>query len=191
MGRIEFWLVFIISVCIIKMSSKQQMLSLLCVLAMALQITAISTSYWSDKSGQYNGLSGDAHMGLWKACVSGSGTYSGVSASMDGCIDTPPSETISPKFPKNSLHAVRAFAIMGVVFVFLASFGMMYMPSYRKSQLTLLIAGGLSSLIAGAIWAGELLKIDNMKMKPGYSFYLNLVGGLLALVASVCFYKNK
>ncbi len=161
------------------MSNKQYTLYGLGILALALQITAISTESWSEKSADGQ----EAHFGLWKACDD------------KDCSHLPPSEKDDSKFPKNSLYAVRAFAIMGVIFMFIGLSCMMYMKNNKRCQLMCFIASGISSLIAMAIWAGELKKIyantgdvTKVDFDLGYSFYLNLVGGLIALATAFYYY---
>lgn len=179
------------------MSNKQEMLYGLCMVALALQLTAVCTDHWSVKNIKMSDADAgaDINMGLWKGCGEGWAKYQGISGDSDVCLHLPIEGMKT--FPKNALQAARVFAIMGIVLVFVALVCMMYMKNYKKCQLMCLLAGGLSSLIAMAIWSSEMLKIkigDNsksVKFNPGYSFYLNLVGGLAAMGAAAYYYYGK
>lgn len=159
----------------------------LCIATLALQLTAISTDHWSVK--KKNGSDPNLNIGLWKACgkdVDSSIPKVNINESL--CVHLPMDGWKS--FPKNSLEAVRAFAILGSVLVFMSLMCMMYMKSYKRCQLVCLVAGGLCSLIAEGIWVAELTKLKPADNKPavkfdlGYSYYLNMGGGLLALVCA-------
>jgi hypothetical protein len=180
------------------MSNKQEMLYGLCMVAMALQLTAICTEHWSVKSasGLPSGDSADLAMGLWKLCGEASGKVMNISGDVDACAHLPLDGVKT--FPKNSLYAARAFALVGVIMVFSALMCMMYMKGYKRCQLVSLLAGGAASIIASIVWAAELLKVKfddsqqgTIKFSPGYSFYLNLAGGLVALMAAVYYYYGK
>jgi hypothetical protein len=183
------------------MSNKNEMLYGLCMIALALQLSAISTGHWSVKSldsyipnlPKKDGV--DVSMGLWKACGeiwAKEGKYSG---NMDMCVHLPIDGVKT--FPKNSLYAVRAFSIIGVLLIFMGMMCMMYGKGYKRCQLVFLVAGGLSAIIANSIWAAELLKIKphdgsaTIKFNPGYSFYLNLGGAVVALVAAAYHHFGK
>jgi len=179
---------------------KKMLLPGLCVVALALQISAISTEMWSKgtvpASSTVATAKVETNLGLWKLC--GKLMISGKPTEKD-CFHLPQGD--NKKFPKNSLYAVRAFAVTGAVLIFVA-LGCMLMQRHkgkemRKCTLACLIAGGISSLIANVIWATELLHIKGgsgvvteIKTKPNVSFYLNLVGGLVALGASALCWKK-
>jgi len=178
------------------MSNKQEMLYGLCMVAMALQLSAICTEHWGTASASSSGLpvpsgmSGETSMGLWKMC----GDIWNKQQELDTCMHLPPDGTKT--FPKNSLYAVRAFALMGVILVFLALTCMMYMKEYKKCQFVGLLAGGVASIIASVVWVAKMLKVKpddespDIKFSPGYSFYLNLGGGLVALVVAAAYYYS-
>ncbi len=155
----------------------------LCVLVLALQVSAIATTYWSVKS--QNSL--NLHLGLWKFCAEGD------KSDLSGCKHLPPDNNSS--FPKNSLYAARVFAILGAALVFCALMCSMFVKLSKDCQTMCLIAGGLSSLIAMSIWAAEMLKISidsslEIKFNPGYSFYLNMVGGVCALITAYVNFRS-
>lgn len=183
------------------MSNKQEMLYGLCMVALAMQLTAVSTENWSVKSGDSylphlpKGDHLDIAFGLWKGCGEGWGKVSRISGNVDVCVHLP-IEGVKT-FPKNSLYAARAFAVIGSVLIFMAMTCMMYMKNHKRCQLVMLMAGGMASIIASIIWAAEMLKVkvdDNgptIKFNPGYSFYLNMVGGLVGLLAAAYYYYGK
>jgi len=160
--------------------NKKVLLLLLALSTITLQVVAISTPYWATQS--MSQLSEKSHWGLWKDCITLGGAKQ--------CTHLPPSG--NDKFKKNSLEATRAFAIMGPVLVFLG----MVLPIAKAHiwKCMLLLLGSLSSLIAMTIFATELLKPfedqpSGMKGTPGYSFYLNMVGGVMGLVTVLVCWK--
>jgi len=148
---------------------------------LVLQVVAMSTEYWSVKSGDG---SAKTNMGLWKWCMS-----------------VPPQvpETCShlpvdgdKTFPKNSLYAVRSFAVLSS----LLTVGALACVLMKKMQYygMLLAGAGICSLVACTIWSAELLKPNDqvdLKYNVGYSFYINLVAGLGAIGASLVYMQQK
>ena len=157
--------------------NKQGIVYLLLVVAIALQVSAISTDHWSCHKD--TGIT--MHIGLWKMCMDVPGGTK--------CSHAPPEGVDAKGFPKNSLYAVRAFAILGVLLVAFSLVCAAYLKGNNKCQVMCLVGGAVCSIIANIIWAAELLKFggstnDAIKADPGYSFYLNLSGGLVALLAA-------
>ena len=145
------------------MSSKQQIVSGLVLVALALEIAAIATPNWGSSSG--------LTIGLWKSCLSGG-----------QCVQLP--MNADDTFPKNSLHAVRAFCIMSAVFLFLSICPSAHMPlDVGGKSKALMMAGGVSALLAMVIWLAEFSKLSGNKITPAYSFYLNVGAAICALGA--------
>ncbi len=177
------------------MSNKQEMLYGICMVALALQLTAVCTEHWGVKSVTPQSgsgfTSGDVSLGLWKSCAD---QWNKQEYDAD-CMHLPLEGVKS--FPKNSLYAARAFAIMGVILIFMGLMCMMYGKNYKRCQLVCLLTGGISSIIANVVWIAEMgkVKLDDsqpaFKFNPGYSFYLNLAGGLAGLAAAGYYYYGK
>lgn len=182
------------------MSNKQEILYGLGMIALALQIGAISTDHWSVASASKlnaslpQGVHGDAAVGLWRACGEVWGKSGNQSADANVCIHLPIDGLKS--FPKNSLYAARTFSILGVLMIFGALMCMMYMQKYTRCQLMMLIGGGISCLIGMAIWGAELKKIKYDDSKPaikmdfGYSYFLAMAAGFVALIAAFYHYRG-
>lgn len=160
------------------LSKNCKVVCLLGLLVFVLQIVAIATPNWGTDS-----VSGvKITSGLWKGCVK-------VSGSNEQCVHLPPA--MDPNYPKNSLDACRAFVVMGAVLVFLSMLLTVSYPAKVRMAASLLLAGGLSSLLGTIIWATDLTKIKDpstgtrFKMAYGYSYYLNLVAALVAIVVGV------
>lgn len=157
------------------MNNKDMCVGLFSVAALGLQITSVSTDFWT--------VSDNLNWGLWKMCAKGM-----------KCAHLPPPN--DSKFPANSLRAAQAFALLGPILVALAVLCMWLYPERKDCQCALLALGGVASLIAMIIWLVDLLKISgstgpmSQKGTPGYSFYLNLAGGVSALIASGCCYQG-
>ena len=161
-------------------------LLLLGVVALGLNVTAVATEEWSVLSHSGGGKS---TVGLWKACDKG------MTGGANTCVDMPnnndPNKT---HFKKIALDVCRAFAIISLLLILI---GLWLVVTGHKHACLFLLGGGLSSLIAMGVWAGEMLKPYNnwgnkKAMSPGYSFYLNLAGGVLAVIAGLaCWRKPK
>jgi len=177
------------------MSNKQEILYGLCMVAVALQLSAICTENWSVDPQDIAGVKLDASLGLWKACGDIS-VSDGTSVEAEACLHLPVNDWKS--FPTNSLYAARAFSILGVMLVFMGLVSMMYMKGRKRFQLVCVLLGGLCSVVANIVWASDMFSVvsppmkgaqlKKLKMKPGYSFYLNLVGGLVSLVSAAYLY---
>lgn len=190
------------------MSKKQEVIHLLCMIALALQVTAISTKKWSvldlknediltSMVGELpSHFESEASIGLWKACGNIWGSVNDVSGNVCGCVDLPVESWES--FPKRSLHVVRFFSILGAIFMLV---GLVYLKKSKKSAATCLLIGGLCSLIATMVWYNNFLEVKlnvdqvtvaTVQMSLGYSYYLNLLASLLALGLGVsCLGKGK
>lgn len=167
--------------------NKKLLLTLLALGALALQVTAVSTQYWATKSAGAAIAVEKSHWGLWRECTYVSGTNN-----LKECSHLPPSG--NTKFKKNSLETTRAFAIMGPLFVFISLlFSFMY-PLSHQLQCLFMLLGALSSVIAMIIFSSELLRpFENSAGKPGspgYSFYLNLAGGVTAFIAAFACWQS-
>jgi hypothetical protein len=192
------------------MSSKQDIIYGMGLIILALQVTAISSPQWSrhqdaDKMKSLNLSKFEMDLGLWKSCATAAGDLSKVfsqdvvkgKAEVDVCLHLPPDDNkIFDKFPKNSLEAVRAFALMGPLFVFLGLMCMMYMKNWKRCPMVFLLLGGLFSLVANIIWVAEFRKLNvgsvsDVKFNPGYSFYLNMAGGVLGLLGAAYYYYGN
>jgi hypothetical protein len=150
--------------------------TLLAMTAIFLQVSAISTNHW-----QTGKLLGDIpyNSGLWKKC------------SKKECDEHLPPDNKEKGYPKNSLEATRAFAILGPVLIVLGLSLMYLQNTNKKLQTVLLVCGALASLISIIIYSAELLKIKlgntEIHGSPGYSYYLNMAGGVMGLVTVFAF----
>lgn len=169
------------------MSNKQDVVSGLVLVALGLGLTSVATHHWSTRG--KDGIKGN--MGLWKLCLDVKGGAN--TSSVEGCVDLP-LEGVK-KFPKNSLHAVRAFSIMGVVLLFLSLLCTMYMKSHKRYAMMLLLGGALSLVISAVVWGLEFREVwfDNNKTEfnLSWSWGLNLASGLVALFAVGVLYYGK
>lgn len=190
------------------MSQKQEVIHLLCMIALALQVTAIFTKKWSvldlknediltSMVGELpSHFESEASIGLWKACGNIWGSVNDVSGNVCGCVDLPVESWES--FPKRSLHVVRFFSILGAILMVV---GLVYLKKSKKCAATCLLLGGLCSFIATMVWYNNFLEVKlnldevtvaTLQMSLGYSYYLNLLASLLAIGLGVsCLGKSK
>jgi len=163
------------------------MMYALLVLVLALQVVSMVTVHWSVKTG--NGQ--QMQVGLWKWCLD---TQNG----SPSCTDLPPSDMSN--FPKNSLYAVRALVALSAVLVVSA----IVCLSMGKGKCLPMLLGvaGISSLAANVVWAKEMMKFTfytgnpnvptiEVKTRPCYSFWLNMLAGLGAIGLAMVPMKGK
>ena len=168
------------------MSNKSTIVYSMGLVAIVLELVAIIQPNWMKQSS--SGVAAyETNVGLWKTCGKGGG--------IDMCENIPIGQ--NKNFPKHSLEACRILAVLGIVLSFLGLLCVcLCRPENKGVQMSLLILGGLCSIIASIVWSSELLKIKNEQgetnnFKPDYSLYLNLVGGVLSLgMAGYIQYKN-
>lgn len=147
----------------------------LALVALLLQLLAVSTNHWSVRSQQApaGGISLDIYMGLWKICTDAGDDR----ADMIGCKYLPPDD---PQFPAKSLHTVRMLSLIALLLTLCG------VVSKRR---LCLVAGGICSLLACLVWYNNLMQIRvmgplEMKFDIGYSLLLNFIGGVMALMAT-------
>lgn len=155
------------------------------ILSLALQVVAISTNNWnSNMSGPGTPVSAKPHMGLWKMCT----------PSLDTCVHLPPHD--DKLFPKNSLYAVRVFALLSVLFLLASLMSAYTYPGKKRYCCNLMIMSSICGVIACAVWGTELRSLfvtgtsNKLKGELGYSWYLMLVGSVAPLVLSLYCRKN-
>ena len=149
---------------------RKTLITVLCLVIAVMQIVAVTTSYWScDQSNTF-------HMGLWKACAS------------EMCVDIPVDGDNS--YPVIPLNFARGLSILGCTSIIL--FLLFHLSGKGKSlHIPLLVLGGMSSLISCLIWYTTLRSQAPYGVVPkgdlhlGYSFYLNMVAGLLVVPAVI------
>jgi Na+/melibiose symporter-like transporter len=173
---------------------------ILVLIALVLQLYAISTSHWSvKKMTPPQGAKKDVlHYGLWKVCETVSLPKSpndNTKMTDTVCSHLPPHD--NNLFPKNSLYCVRIFSLLSVCLLFASLMMLMYNQKYNKYQMVLLVASIICSIISSSVYASELLKIkekdQNNKVsetdfKPGYSYYLNVLS-IVPAVAGLLYLK--
>lgn len=143
------------------------------ILALGLQTTAISTNEWSVKNKDGAKIS----WGLWKICISGANT--------SACHELDD----QPKIGKTELNAVRSFAIISVLLNLIGLICYFAMPSYKRHCWVFFALATLCTLVVIPIWISKYLKIDGVKAKFGYSYWLFLVGGILSAFIGVAIYS--
>jgi hypothetical protein len=160
----------------------------LALVATALGVVSISTHHWSKKS--QGPL--EANMGLWKLCLNGS-MKDKVKTDFQGCVHLPIDGV--KKFPKNSLYAVRAFSIIGVVLLVMSMLCLMHMKRYNKCSMLLLLGGTLSLFISAVVWGIEFREVqfDNNRaeLDLSWSWGVNLASALVSMLALVVMYWSK
>jgi hypothetical protein len=161
-----------------------------CITILALQLIGIITTRWSSAVANDSNSTQTFHMGLWKNCTD---TQIG-SDHNSITIHTPDESDV--KFNKNSLYAVRAFAILGLLCLFLQGY-VHYLKLFGKSttmvRKQLYIFGGIFSILASIIWMNEFTKIPEagggsqpkyIDASYGYSLYVTLFAGMLSLFSA-------
>jgi hypothetical protein len=159
--------------------------------------------YWSVKDSSIDlqggkndvDLKGEASLGLWKGCGSLSAKVDGKSGELDACIHVPVDGV--KRFPKNSLHICRSLVILSYAFLIASVFVVLNSPlNLKKICVPLLIMSGILGVIANIVWASDFMhvslddKLPKLRMKPGSAFYLNLLGSVCPLIATIYVYYS-
>jgi hypothetical protein len=185
---------------------------LVVVTLLILSSLSVFTNTWSVANIKYPDGSGssESDLGLWKGCVQIKGpdgkvipmptssqkvvrdmypfskNYTCVSADDDG-----------KGYKSNTLTAVRAFAIAGMVLLLLAVVLIIAAPEHKGYFMISLMLGGLFSIVAAIIWTTDkdVNLTDDEKATGatehyGYSWYLGLISGIFALLFSLLVHFN-
>lgn len=151
-------------------------IALASVLAIGLQVMAVSTNEWAVKKREGVKLK----WGLWKVCVSGDNINMCSKLSKDKQQD----------LPKTELNVVRAFAIISVLLVLIGTLCYFGMPAYRRHCSAFYGLAALCSLIAASVWVAKLSKLDGQKGDLGFSYWLFVIGGVVSAVTSGVLYNH-
>ena len=164
---------------------------------------SVTNTKFPDGSGSYEG---DA--GLWKACAKATGP--------DGKdIPIPPQNSVRDMYPfsknytcvsadddgkgykSNTLTAIRAFAIAGMVLLLLAVVLIVAAPEHKGYFMISLMIGGIFSIVAAILWTTDKdvnlnddRKAAGITEHYGYSWYLGLISGIFALLFSLLIQFN-
>ena len=132
-----------------------------------MQIVGLLTNKWSLAPTPYNGAS----RGLWKVCTKIS------------CTDI----TNIPENASTSFYIVRTLSFLGAL---LTSLSLLSVFTHRneKYHVPLLVIGGLLSIASAVVFVSDK-NIFSSKETLGYSWYLTVVGGALAVVVGGADYK--
>lgn len=161
---------------------KQYFMLLCCVLALTCQVVAMSTNHWSTKSIELAGGKETIWFGPWKMCKKGQ--YEG-----DLCQPNYP-RGIPGQFPVQTVYVVRYLGLVAIAFMILAFATMYYKPNNHSLHNSMLLASVICMAGSSVIWATKAFSIEvptvelnQIKLKPGYSYYMALSGSVFPLVA--------
>lgn len=170
--------------------SKNDIVFGLGLISLVLGVVSISTHHWSGKKQKQGNF--ESNMGLWKLCIDAN-MKGKVNADFQGCVHLPIDGV--KKFPKNSLYAVRAFSIIGVVLVLLALLCLVHMKGYSRCAMMMLLGGSLSLLISSIVWGAEFREVqfdnDRAELDLSWSWGLNLASSLVGLLSVGVMYYMK
>lgn len=129
---------------------------------------SLATNKWTVISNQI--LS--ANQGVWQACGQVQLNIKTGNIDIDGkkCVSTSDS----------AFTPIKILTVLGLVLVV---FGLLLSNYHIYSNISIIL-GGICALIAAIIWS------TNKKLKPdgtnyGYSWYLQLIGGILAIITGL------
>jgi hypothetical protein len=165
--------------------------------ALVLQVVSVATNAWTSDSVSVFVPAGDSpgagvkatvEMGLWKQCVVGSKD----GASADACVNlfdaAVKGKTLSDK-SKTEVDAIRGLVIASIVlipvFVALAWFK----PEMKVLNGSVLALSVVAGVVAAGLWVNndDLVNTDDRVKSLGYSYWLNVAGYSLTLVALLVF----
>ena len=181
---------------------------LVVVTLLILSSLSVFTNTWSVKFGTLDGVSIEGDYGLWKGCAQMKGPDGKVipTSSQKGVRDMYPfsknytcvsADDDGKGYKSNTLTAVRAFAIAGMVLLLLAVVLIVAAPEHKGYFMISLMLGGLFSIVAAILWTTDKDvnltdsdKASGVTEHYGYSWYLGLISGIFALLFSLLVHFN-
>jgi hypothetical protein len=163
--------------------TKKMVIPVLLVIALILQTVSIGTNEWMVTSKEGNGVTLTAKMGLWKACAGGSKD----DKSADVCTDLPNPDWTDKT--KTEIDAIRGLMITSValipVFIALSYFK----PEMKLLNCSVLALSVIAGIVAAGLWVNndDLVDTSNRVKSLGYSYWLNVAGYFVTLIALVMF----
>ena len=136
--------------------------------ALVLMIVGIATPKWQTLSFSGGGQSASAYMGLWQGCGMGMGKT---------ICEALTSEVVDATF-----WVIRILALLGALLTLVGSLLYRLRPQQRKYAKSLVAFAGVCSIASAVVWATDSKLKDGMPGSSfGYSWYLTLAGGVMAL----------
>ena len=149
------------------------------ILILILGIVAVSTNYWSinninknNNPDNINNNTINSNFGLWKFCQT-QGNDKKI------CINT---ANLSSNNLQN-LNTVKILSISSLFLIALSLYLLYYMPKQKEYFVLCLVLAGILSVISVIIWNNDkAFKNYIGDVKHGYSWYLQLFNGLIAIL---------
>lgn len=152
------------------------------ILILILGIVAVSTNYWSTSTINMNDpdngnsakMSGD--IGLWKSCL-----Y----LNEQGNTQSDCKNSSDPDIGLKNIKTVRILSISSLVLIAISLYLLYAMPKQQEYFILCLVLAGILSVASVILWNNDpgLKDPSNTNTaKHGYSWYLELISGLLAVL---------
>ena len=184
---------------------------LVVVTLLILSSLSVFTNTWSVTNTKMPDGSIETDSGLWKGCLKAKGPDG-----KDIPIPTSSQKAVRDMYPfsknytcvsadddskgykSNTLTAIRAFAIAGMVLLLLADVLIIAAPEHKGYFMISLMLGGLFSIVAAILWTtdkdvnltADQKAASNSTEHYGYSWYLGLISGIFALLFSLLVHFN-
>lgn len=161
--------------------------------ALILQVVSVATNAWRFETKSANGVTLTAEMGLWKVCSYASGDKIPAGVKTDTCNNISDIKPPMSDKTKTELDAVRGLVIASIVlipvFVALAWFK----PEMKVLNGSVLALSVVAGVVAAGLWVNndDLVNKDDRVKSLGYSYWLNVAGYSLTLVALLVFVLLK
>ena len=154
-----------------------------------ISIIAVSTNYWSTTSVVDDDTSVvNIDIGLWKVC--------NTTGDLIECKDT---DNIgydlgsNAKYEFKNLEAIKILSISSIVLILISIVVLFLIPNNKEYLVIFLVLAGLFFIISAILLKTEplfknALLINSMKgysLKSGYSWYLELIGGIIAILLGI------
>ena len=135
------------------------------------------TNYWTvysrniqNPANPSDTISAKYNSGLWKTCIS--------LDDVKNCADT---KHASKTQDSNNLNGSKGAAIIGFSLIILGVIILIFAPKTYIAFTIAFILGGIASVASAISWASDrTLNPDDTSY--GYSYYLELIGGIIAVV---------
>lgn len=153
------------------------------VIILILSIIACSTYKWSIDSKTVNGNTLESDIGLWKICAILTGTKG---TSDLTCYDM--TNKIEGIPDSKYLKMVKILSILGISTLFLSLILSITNIKSREYSVICLLLSGIFLITAAILWSvdnklnGKAYNILGYDFKHGYSWYLELISGILSIL---------
>lgn len=181
---------------------------LVVVMLLILSSLSVFTNTWSVIEMKSDLGKSESDAGLWKTCMKITGpdgkvVPNPIPNSTKSLRDMYPfskdytcSDPQNAGYKSSTLTAIRVFSITGLVLLLFSVILIIAAPEHKGYFMISLMIGGICSIVASILWATDKdIQIpsdspSNVTEHYGYSWYLSLISGIIAILFSLLVHFN-